>query len=181
MITEPSQPRRPGRPAQTENEARLVRERILAATSQVFAEFGYHGANVARVIEVAETSRPTFYRYFRNIDGALDIVLGRIGRSISTLIGDAVGSVPGDLPRLIAGIDAYLAWTGANRPLLRSLHAGAHDPSSPVFGLRPVLLRQLTRLVNDKVTDGGRPALDEWTVDLFLNAMEYACYRLHLE
>ena len=82
---------------------------------------------------------------------------------------------------MVAGIDAYLAWTGANRSLLRSLHAGAHDPAGPVFGLRPVLLRQLTQLVNEKVTDGGRPALDEWTIDLFLNAMEYACYRLHLD
>jgi TetR/AcrR family transcriptional regulator len=178
---QPSPPRGPGRPPQTEEETRLAREHILAATSAVFGERGYHGANVARVIESAQISRPTFYRHFRNIDDALRIVLGRIGDSVSTKITKSVGAATGDLPKLIAGIDAYLQWSEQNRSLLQSLHAGAHDPDSPVFDLRPVLLRQLIDVVNAGLSDSGRPPLDPWTIDLFLNTMEYACYRLFLQ
>jgi TetR/AcrR family transcriptional regulator len=181
VSSEQTTTRRPGRPAQTAEETRRVREHILAATSTVFGEFGYHGVNVARVIEVAAIARPTFYRYFRNIDDALQIVLGRIGRTITTTISDAVESAAGDMPKLIAGIEAYLRWSGQNRSLLQSLYAGSHDPANPVFGLRPLLLRQLTELVNRELVAVGRPPLDEWTVDLFLNSMEYACYRLQMD
>jgi TetR/AcrR family transcriptional regulator len=177
---QPSPTRRPGRPPQTEQETRLAREHILAATSTVFGERGYHGANVSRVIELARISRPSFYRHFRNIDDALQVVLGRTGRSIARSISQAVGAVTGELPRLIAGIDAYLRWGEQNRALLRSLYAGAHDPANPVFALRPLLLGQLTDLLNTEVSRSGRAPLDEWTIDLFLNAMEYACYRLYL-
>jgi TetR/AcrR family transcriptional regulator len=173
--------RRPGRPAQTAEETSRVREHILAATSTVFGEFGYHGVNVARVIEVAAIARPTFYRYFRNVDEAMQIVLGRIGRSITTMISEAVDSVDGDLPKLVAGIEGYLRWSQQNRSVLQSIYAGSHDPGNPVFGLRPLLLRQLTELINRELITVGRPPLDEWTVDLFLNSMEYACYRLQLE
>jgi AcrR family transcriptional regulator len=178
-VTSEQPTRRPGRPPQTEQETHLAREHILTATSTVFGERGYHGANVSRVIAAAGISRPTFYRHFRNIDDALQIVLSRIGRAIATRISQAVASVSGDLPRLIAGIDAYLSWGEQNRALLQSLYAGGHDPANPVFGLRPLLLGQLTALLNAEVSLGGRAPLDEWTIDLFLNAMEYACYRLY--
>lgn len=45
-----------------------LRERIVEAGERVFAERGYAGATVEDFIAEAQTSRATFYRYFRNKD-----------------------------------------------------------------------------------------------------------------
>ncbi len=177
----PRSVRKPGRPPQTDEEARRAREHILTATSEVFGEFGYHGVSVARIIDVAQIARPTFYRYFRNADEALQRVLLRMGRSIGIAVTEAVAQVDGDIPKLVAGIEAYVQWAGRNRTLLRSIYAGGHDPTSPVFPFRPRLVSRLTGLVNEQLLAGGRAPLDEWTLDVFINSMEYACFRLYLQ
>lgn len=45
---------------------RIIRDRILDATRQVTAEKGFYEPEIADIIELAEVSRSTFYRYFPN-------------------------------------------------------------------------------------------------------------------
>jgi TetR/AcrR family transcriptional regulator len=179
VVTEQPRARRPGRPPQTDEEAQRAREHILQATLEVFGEHGYHGVSVARIIEQAQIARPTFYRYFRNTDEAVETVLVRVGYTIATTIGEAVMAQTGHIPQLVAGIEAYLGWAREHPMIVRSMYAGGHDPTSPVFNLRPRLVRRLTKLVNYQLAVQDRPQLDEWTIDLFVNSMEYACFRLY--
>jgi AcrR family transcriptional regulator len=53
--------RRPVPAAKPEVE---VRQRLLEAGQRVFADMGYAGARVEDIIDAANTSRATFYRYF---------------------------------------------------------------------------------------------------------------------
>lgn len=179
VVTEQPRARRPGRPPQTDEEAQRAREHILQATLDVFGRHGYHGVSVARIIEQAQIARPTFYRYFRNTDEAVETVLVRVGYTIATVIGEAVIAETGHIPQLVAGIEAYLQWARENPMIVRSMYAGGHDPTSPVFNLRPRLVRRLTKLVNYQLAVQERAPLDEWTIDLFVNSMEYACFRLY--
>lgn len=184
MVTEPARPRatrRPGRPPQTDAEAKRARENILHATEQVFAEFGYHGINVAKVIAAAGIARPTFYRYFRNTDEALGRALHRrgsaLGRSMVTAIQDADGAVN----KVLAGIDAYLTWCISNHHLLRSLYAGMYDSSSLVFSVRPLLMTRLVSVIGAQFAVVNRPPPDPATLDILLNTVEFAGFRLFLD
>ena len=55
----------------------ILRNRLLEAGQRVFAETGYAGTRVDDIIEAANTSRATFYRYFKS-KNALFTELSRI-------------------------------------------------------------------------------------------------------
>ena len=136
-VSNAPKPRRPGRPPQTDEEQARARQNIVRATSLVFAEYGYHGISVARILEHAGIARPTFYRYFRNSDEPLRMALDEVGRALRDRVVADVTAAEGDIPKVVAAIDGYLWWSGENRGMLRSLYAGIHDPASPVSVQRP--------------------------------------------
>jgi AcrR family transcriptional regulator len=176
-----SESRRPGRPPQTDAEAQRARDNILKATELVFAESGYHGINVAKIIDAAGIARPTFYRYFRNTDEALGMALHGHGRALGWSVVSAVRQADGAVPKVLAAIDAYLTWCIDNSRLLRSLYAGMHDPTSLVFALRPLLTDRLVAVIGDQFEQVGRARPAPATLDLLINSMEFAGFRLHLD
>jgi AcrR family transcriptional regulator len=73
-----------------------LRNRLLAAGQRVFAETGYAGTRVDDVIEAANTSRATFYRYFKS-KNALFSELSRLCFIDLRVVTRAIGSLtPGD-------------------------------------------------------------------------------------
>ena len=65
-----------------EEKAETKRQLILEEALTVFAEKGYHGANIADIAQRLGMGHGTFYRYFLNkhdlFVGVLDVVLGRV-------------------------------------------------------------------------------------------------------
>ena len=55
-----------------EEASGVLRQRLLEAAQQVFAQSGYDGTTVDDIITAAGTSRATFYRYFKGKDGIFD-------------------------------------------------------------------------------------------------------------
>jgi AcrR family transcriptional regulator len=180
-VSNDSKPRRPGRPPQTDEEQARARANIVRATALVFAEFGYHGISVARILEHAGIARPTFYRYFRNSDEPLRMALDDVGRELRDRMVAAVTAADGDMPKFMAAIDTYLWWSGEHRAMLRSLYAGIHDPASPVFTQRPNTLNAMVDLLFRELEAAGRPEPERWVLDVYVNAVEYTCYQLYLE
>ncbi len=43
-----------------------IRERLVSAALTAFAEQGYSGASIERIVELADTTAPTFYRHFNS-------------------------------------------------------------------------------------------------------------------
>lgn len=75
------------RPRQTrEEKAESKRRLILEEALTVFAEKGYHGANIADIAQRLGMGHGTFYRYFLNkhdlFVGVLDVVLARVAEVI---------------------------------------------------------------------------------------------------
>ena len=180
-VSDAPRPRRPGRPPQTDEEQARARANIVRATALVFAEFGYHGISVARILEHAGIARPTFYRYFRNSDEPLRMALDEVGRELRDRIVADVTAADGDIPKVVAAIDAYLWWSGEHRSMLRSLYAGIHDPTSPVSERRPSTLKAMVDLLSREFEGAGRPAPQRWVLDVYVNAVEFTCYQLYLE
>ncbi|MFI6865401.1 TetR/AcrR family transcriptional regulator [Nocardia sp. NPDC050406] len=169
---------RRGRPPQTEQQADQVRARIVLATSEVFAEHGSRGLNVARVIEKAGLARPTFYRYFANATEPLHALL-----TLSN--DDLVGGVRSALERSeepvqlgINMIEAYLYWASGHGPMLGPLFAELHDPGSPVSAYRERALDDIRVLVRAKFAELGRPAPSDLNLDTALQICEFVVFRI---
>jgi AcrR family transcriptional regulator len=180
-VSNAPKPRRPGRPPQTDEEQARARQNIVRATALVFAEYGYHGISVARILEHAGIARPTFYRYFRNSDEPLKMALDEVGRQLRDRVFADVTAAVGDIAKVVAAIDAYLWWSGEHRNMLRSMYAGIHDPASPMSAQRPATVRAMVDLLFREFEVAGRPRPERWVLDVYVNAVEYTCYQLYLE
>jgi AcrR family transcriptional regulator len=173
--------RGPGRPRRTEEETEKVRRRIVDAAERTFAREGYHGVTATRVIEEAGLTRTNFYRYFRNSDEPLQIVFDRCTSDLHALIEEGVGPVPHGPQRIVAGIDAYLAWSRRYRHLLPALTADLHDPTTPLSGLRQAALDAVVAIMARDYRDSPWPLPSRTTLDIFVNAVEYSCHRLYVD
>jgi AcrR family transcriptional regulator len=179
---EMTEPRRgPGRPRRTDEETARVRERIVDAAERTFAREGYHGVTATRVIEEAGLTRTNFYRYFRNADEPLHIVFERCTSDLHTLIEEGVAPVPHGPERIVAGIDAYLAWSRRYRHLLPALTADIHDPTTPLSALRQAALDAVVAIMARDYRQSEWPLPSRTTLDIFVNAVEYTCHRLYVD
>ncbi|MCM6772262.1 TetR/AcrR family transcriptional regulator [Nocardia sp. CDC159] len=170
-------PRR-GRPPQTPEQADEVRAKIVLAAAAVFTEHGSRGLSVARIIDRAGLSRPTFYRYFGNAEEPLHALLTA---SNEGLVGGIRAALAGsDEPvRLGIGlIDAYLDWARGHGPMLRPVFAELHDPASPVSAYREQAFDDIRALVRAKFAELGRPAPATLDLDTALQVCEFVVYRL---
>jgi AcrR family transcriptional regulator len=174
--------RGPGRPRQSDEEQAAVKEGILLATEAVYARHGSRELTVTKIIERASIARSTFYRHFRNADEPLRIVVDRIGRNAVSGMAQALRAAPPDVTgRLRAAVDAYLDWSTRYRHLLPSVFTDLHDPGSSVAGLRRKRLDQTIELLLDEFDVAGRPRPPRATVDIFINSVEYAAFRMHVD
>jgi TetR/AcrR family transcriptional regulator len=177
-------PRRPGRPRQTDEEQARVREAIVRATEQVYAQHSYRDVTVTRIIEVAGVTRPNFYRYYRNAAEPLLIVLDRVITGLLNDVVAAVARMPADTEgpaRVAAGVDGYLAWASTYRHLLPSVMADRHDPRSPVFERRLEVLEAISRFVRAEFLAGGRAEPSRTNIDVFVTTVEYISHRLYID
>ncbi len=172
----PARPR--GRPRQSEDAARAVRERIVAATAQVFAEHGSHGMSVALIIERAGIARPTFYRYFANAEEPLQAVLDASDHALLEGLQAALDAASDEVHMVVAGIDAYLQWARDLGPALPPLFAELHDPSSPVSAHREHTLGLLRARLGLRLEHLGRRRPHDADIDVLLNTFEYIGYRV---
>jgi len=104
--------------------ARRTRSRLLDAGREVFVAQGYHDARVDDIVERAETSHGTFYRYFGSKDDLFRILAARSGRVVVEAVerlrstvdtSDAVSTAD-----LRTWLRPYFRAYEAERPILRS-------------------------------------------------------------
>ena len=91
-------------------------EAILDAAASVFAERGYHGANIPVICERARVSTGALYKYFRNKEALFRAVLDR-GVDIIQAFYD--GIAPGEIFATIARVlEAIVPLADSHRPYL---------------------------------------------------------------
>ena len=168
-----------GRPPLTRDEAQAVRDRIQAAAAQVFAQHGYHGVSVELILQACGVSRPTFYRYFRNTDEVINLVLQDVNDSLIREVTLAVRTADGPLQKVESGLLAWRHWGERQGPLLKAVFAEMHDTHSPAAAHRQRVLEALARELNEAVTSLGREPFDPLQVETFVIGVEYLGYRFH--
>ena len=171
---------RRGRPPQTAEDVERIREGIVAATAAVFAVHGSHNLSVALVIEQAGIARPTFYRYFANVEEPLAVLLHRSDTALVDGIRVAAESAEDAVALAISVIGAYLQWAADRGPTLRPLFRECYDPSSPVSTHREIALAGIRTLLNAKMIEFGRSAPEPLELDTLLSGCEFLGYRVSL-
>jgi TetR/AcrR family transcriptional regulator len=176
-----NEPRPKGRPYKTEAEQEEVRNLILDATAAAYAETGYHGLSVKAILDRADISRPTFYRYFSNVDEPAKLMIIRAHQSLGDRLANEVPTDVSLEERMSVALDIYLDWGKSIGPLVRPFYVELHDPYSPVSELRQVILARIGRMYIKVVEQYGRKVKNQLLVDMMQIGNEFLGYRFHVE
>lgn len=137
-----------------------LRSRLLEAAQQVFARSGYAGATVDDIISAAETSRATFYRYFRSKEDLFDelsracfLEMRAVSKELATY--DATTSGKGGLEQLVA---AYGDMQERQRGVIRAWMEKADRPESAVRKEASHTFHALLRGMEDHIEAVGGPS-----------------------
>lgn len=168
-----------GRPPRNAAETELIRGQIKKAAATVFAEHGFHGVSVELITQAGNISRPTFYRYFKNTDEILDLILREANDRLIDTVVSAIRQAHGPLQKVEAGLLAWRAWGEQTGPLLRAMFAEMHDARSPAAAHRQRVLDAIGGELTHMATSLGRPSFDPLQVESFVIGVEYLGYRFH--
>ena len=166
-------PRGPGRPPASALSGEQFREVIIAAGGQVYADCGYHGVTVARILTVSAVSRPTFYRYFKDRYEVLDVVIGRVNDELRDLILAAMAETRDIELFLERVVDAYFAWGERIGPMAGPIYREIHDEASPASVHRLRLLQELIAAFTQQPIDGMGVTDEPLLYDAALHVVEH--------
>lgn len=168
-----------GRPKKSPLETEQLRNRIKKATAVVYGEHGHHGVSVELILQEAGLSRPTFYRYFRNVNDALDEVLAEVNEQLIQQVSVAIHQAPSPIEKIDAGLMAWRRWGEGVGPILRPIFSELYDKASPNHPHRLKVLDAVTQELQSTAQQIGRPPFGETQLDAFLFGIEHLGYRYH--
>jgi len=102
-----------------------TRRRILRVALRHFAEFGYSGASVQKIVDDAKITKPTLYYYFRSKAGLFQALIDRAFDERHKLMQKAVHgkhTLVDQLVEMFSSLFEFLRW---NRALMRIAFATA--------------------------------------------------------
>ncbi len=168
-----------GRPPRTAAETELIRSQIKVAAAKAFAEHGSYGLSVELITQAGAISRPTFYRYFKNTDEVLQLILQETNDRLIDQVVSAIREADGPLLKLEAGLLAWRAWGEETGPMLRAIFGEMHDARSPAAAHRQRVLEAIGIELNQMARKLGRASFDPLQVETFVIGVEYLGYRFH--
>lgn len=168
-----------GRPPRNAIETEVIRAEIKAATACVFAEHGSSGTSVELITKASGISRPTFYRYFKNTDEVLELILKEANDHLIALVISAIQEAEGPMQKVEAGLQAWRAWGEQTGPVLRAIFAEMQDVRSPAYAHRQRVLEAIGLELNQMAVSLGRAPFDPLQVESFVIGVEYLGYRFH--
>ena len=154
-----------------ERDRVLRREDILAAASQVFAEKGFHDAQVSQIATRAEVSLASVYQHFESKESMFEAVVEGVASAMDIAIRQRVESVVDPSQRLLAVSDAMFDCFEQNQDLLRiyvrATHGRPWSPSSELGGKTQEISNDFTNwavsLARDAEQAGALRGLDPET------------------
>jgi TetR/AcrR family transcriptional regulator len=162
-----------GRPPASAAVVEAMRSRIVEAAGRTFGAHGLVGTTVEGVLKEAGISRPTFYKYFRNLEEVLGEVVRRANEDLKTSLTARVGAANDPIAQLETAVDAYLEWGERMGVLVRVLYSEAHLRESPVSKYRERTLAALTSLFALQAKESGRAGTDPLVFDALVHVMEH--------
>lgn len=166
-----------GRPALSDPSGDDLRQLVISAAAEVYADHGYDGSSVQKILAASGVSRPTFYRLFKDRYEVIDAIVARANDDLRELVSErTLGAA--SMPDLVnAAIDAYFAWADSIGPLIGPIYREIHDPASPASFHRARILDELTALFRAAMGSLGRPQIDPLLLDALLRVIEHVGHR----
>lgn len=163
-----------GRPASDAIGGKQIRELILQATREVYAAHGFHRATVAQVLEAAQVSRPTFYKYFPDLPSAMDAIAEQANNELRRAVAGAL--VGSDAPEtlLLGALTAYFDWCEQQGPMATMIYREINDTATPAHRHRLAVIGDFIELLDQHRQRLGLPAAEPLLVDCALRAVEHA-------
>lgn len=169
-----------GRPPKTEADQEDLKARIIDATLLAFAEQGFLALNVEHVLEKAGVSRPTFYKYFRNLEEPLGMAALKLHVDLVGRIREALEFSGDIILNSVSAFEAYVEWGRSLGAVTRPLYAEFYEASSPVSRFRLHTVATLQGMIVEKVVASGRPEPQPAQIELFLTGVEFLAFRFLL-
>ncbi len=165
--------KRRGRPPATSRDIEAAREAVIMASYPVYAEHGYDGLSVERIIAAADISRPTFYKLFANKHEVVEPLVWRASRELLARVKGAAQKTREPVERLGAIADAWLNWARELGPLVRILYREINHPESPADSARRWLIEALREVFQAHSREAGMERLDPLFLDTLVMVMEH--------
>ena len=102
-----------------EREQALRRADVIAAASRIFAEKGFHDAQIGEIASAAELSLKSVYAIFKGKEEIYQVVVTSTAERMRDAVQGKVVAIPDPGERLLALIDLLFACFEENRDLLR--------------------------------------------------------------
>jgi len=140
-------------------------EAILDAAEQVFAEYGYHRAQVARIAREAKVADGTVYLYFENKEDVLISLFKERMRRFSAAVAAELAGIPPGEEQLAKIVEFHFHWLGQHRQRAVVTQIELRQSEPAVRRGISEAMQDYFRIIENAVEDGKRagridPALD---------------------
>lgn len=150
----------------------VARNMILFGATRIFATKGLRHVSVEDLLEGAQISRRTFYRFFKSKD---DVALAMYTLGTSSLLEAcrrAIGSEPDLIKRLEKCIDLHLGNAKQMGRLIWVLGGEAQSLESPLHGRRMEVHEQLVGMFREAARAHGEDNVDPLMIQTLIFALE---------
>ena len=166
-----------GRPPKSKADEETMKANIVSATIRAFAEHGYHNMTVDHVLANANISRPTFYKYFRQLEEPLSIAAHHIHIGLIERIKAALQADGDAILNAAAAFDAYVDWGKSLGEVLRPLYAEFYQTTSPISVFRLKTIDAIQKLIIETVVKSGRPKPTPLIIGLYTTGVEFISFQ----
>ncbi len=174
-----------GRPKKTKDEIQTSKQQILTATRSIFGANGTQGTTVAKIVDAAAISRPTFYKYFSNSEQAIDLVIEqahqRLIIRLMHIMPTVANSQDDNISRILTILDSYLEWSKEEKEILESIHQELLVSGSPVAKHRSLTLDAMHKLLKRYFKKSGKNIPDRYIFETAAIGMEDIAYLITLK
>lgn len=176
-----AKPRSRGRPPKTENDQEQIKNHIAQAAVRAFAEHGYHRMNVEHILFHADVSRPTFYKYFRQIEEALILGMVPYSQQLVDSLKITLNATNDPIFNAISAFETYVNWAKSLGTMIAPIYAEFYDASSPIAAFRLEVVNILLALIKQTLLDSGRTVPSATMLSLFITGVEFLTFRFLLK
>lgn len=156
-----------------------MRTRIKTAAVEVFGERGFTDATVESILVASGLSRPTFYRYFANVDEVVDLVLAEVNDRLLKDVAAAILQVDEPIAKADAGVMAWMKWCEWVGAMLPAIRAQMHTPGTSAHAHRQRVIATFCETIEAVCQALKRQVPDRVLIETVIIGMEHLGYSYH--
>lgn len=164
-----SQTRTMGRPSTSHAKPAA----IIQGAAEAFAKHGYADTRVEDILEVANVSRRTFYRFFRSKEAVFEALFRFGAAQLENELLRAVEQKDVPMVMLERTVRAFLQTLAQWGPVALSMLAEARRPGSQFAHLHVRAVEQMKTLLQKQLEELHTIEADPWYLDALVAAAEY--------